>query len=64
MKVSLIEWNWTCGDGCCFEWGYDLYIDGEKIESFPSPDEALEWVLINRFSVVIEKGFEDDESFG
>lgn len=57
MKISLIDWDWECGDGCCVEWGTDLYIDGEKIESFPDEALALEWVLINRFSVVIEKGW-------
>lgn len=59
MKISLIDWDWECGDGCCTEWGVDLYIDGEKIESFPNSDAALEWVLINRFSVVIERGWTD-----
>lgn len=60
MKVSLIDWDWTCGDDCCYEYGVDLYIDGEKIDSFPDSDTALEWVLINRFSVVIEKGWTDE----
>ena len=60
MKVTLLDWDWECGDGCCHEWGTDLYIDGEKIESFPDWDQALEWVLINRFGVVIEKGWTDE----
>ena len=59
MRISLIDWDWECGDGCCQEWGTDLYIDGEKIESFPDETLALEWVLINRFNVVIEKGWTD-----
>lgn len=59
MKVSLIDYHWECGDGCCTEYGTDLYIDGEKIDSFPDETLALEWVLINRFSVVIEHGYED-----
>lgn len=60
MKVSLIDWNWTCGDGCCDEYGVDLYIDEEKVNSFSDQALALKWVLINRFSVVIEEGYEDD----
>lgn len=60
MKIEMVDWSYDCGDGCCYEWGVDLFIDGEKINSFSEQALALKWVLINRFGVVIEEGYEDD----
>ena len=31
MKIKLQEYEHTCGDGCCYTTGYDVFLDGEKI---------------------------------
>lgn len=32
LVIELEEWDHTCGDGCCYTFGTDIYINGEKIE--------------------------------
>lgn len=29
--IELIEWDHTCGDGCCYSWGTELHINGEEV---------------------------------
>lgn len=34
-NVALIEtesWDYTCGDGCCYDYGERLYINGIEVE--------------------------------
>jgi hypothetical protein len=33
MKITLEYYDHTCGDGCCYTTGYDVFLDGEKIGS-------------------------------
>jgi hypothetical protein len=31
LKIKTKSWNYTCGDGCCYTWGTDVFINGKKI---------------------------------
>ena len=31
MIIEFREWDHTCGDGCCYLYGTEIYIDGIKI---------------------------------
>lgn len=31
MEIKLKPYEYTCGDGCCYTTGYDVYLDGEHI---------------------------------
>ena len=26
--IKINHWEWTCGDGCCYDSGSDLYVNG------------------------------------
>jgi hypothetical protein len=48
MRIELVDYEHTCADGCCTTYGYDVYINGEKIGSTNGYD-ALEVVeLLNK----------------
>ncbi len=32
IEILLVDWDHKCGDGCCYEYGVDIYVNGEKIE--------------------------------
>lgn len=34
MKITLKEWDYTCGDGCCYEYGTQILIDGKEVEYY------------------------------
>lgn len=38
MKIELEAYHHTCADGCCYNYGYDVFVDGEKIGSTVGED--------------------------
>jgi hypothetical protein len=32
LLIELEEWDHTCGDGCCYTYGTNIYINGEHLE--------------------------------
>lgn len=32
LVIELREWDHTCGDGCCYTTGTEIFINGEKVE--------------------------------
>ena len=32
VLIELEEWDHTCGDGCCYTYGVNIYINGDQIE--------------------------------
>lgn len=34
MKITLRDWEYTCGDGCCYEYGTQILIDGKEVEHY------------------------------
>jgi hypothetical protein len=33
LLIELKEWDHTCGDGCCYTYGVDIFVNGEQIEN-------------------------------
>ena len=63
LKITLSDWDYTCGDGCCYEWGVSCKINGESIDSiyFTSSNDVangLEAVL-KHLGYEVEIDFED-----
>ena len=50
MKIELDFYVHTCGDGCCTTYGYDVYVDGEKIGSIGEDADELAELLNETFN--------------
>jgi hypothetical protein len=50
MKITLEYYNHTCGDGCCDTYGYDVFVDGEKIGSIGEDAQDLAELLNETFN--------------
>jgi hypothetical protein len=37
VKITLEEWDYTCGDGCCFSYGTKIYLNDKELEH-PDPE--------------------------
>jgi hypothetical protein len=37
VKITLEDWDYTCGDGCCTSYGTKLYLNNKELEH-PNPD--------------------------
>ncbi|MDQ0174408.1 hypothetical protein [Bacillus chungangensis] len=64
LVLTREDWYHNCGDGCCFDFGADLYINDERVEgvdlSDESPEDALEAVLEHLgYEVVWDEGSDD-----
>jgi hypothetical protein len=49
MKITLEYYNHTCADGCCDTYGYDVFLDGEKIGSIGEDAQELAELLNETF---------------
>ena len=49
MKITLEDYHHTCADVCCDTYGYDLFVDGNKIGSFECDDVHRLIELLNGF---------------
>ena len=47
MKIELEAYDHTCADGCCTTYGYDVFVDGEKIGSLDGYDARELAELLN-----------------
>ena len=43
-KISVKDYEWECGDGCCTELGREFYIDGEFV--FRGSCEDSGWLAV------------------
>lgn len=34
LIVRFEEWEHTCGDGCCYNYGVDLFINDKHVSSY------------------------------
>ena len=48
VKIQLKQWDYTCGDKCCYDYGVTLTVDGEECDNQyagDSVEEALKFTL-------------------
>jgi hypothetical protein len=43
--ITRKSYDYTCGDGCCSEYGWTWYVDGENVHSSPCEHNALVAIL-------------------
>lgn len=49
LHIEFEDWDHTCGDGCCYTSGTDIYLNGEKLDEQYADDSK------NALKVVLEK---------
>jgi hypothetical protein len=47
LLIELEEWDHTCNDGCCYDYGVNIFVNGEQIEDEDgsNPHQLLKAVL-------------------
>ena len=45
LNITLNDWTSECSDGCCYDYGTELYVNGEMITT--QADHNLEDTLWN-----------------
>lgn len=62
VKIKVKSWSHTCDDGCCYTWGTDIYVNGEKVSDgeYDSIEGIIKDVL-KRFGVEVEIDLEIED---
>ena len=45
LKIEIEDWDSNCGDGCCYEWGTIVRVNGIEINTTGLADDMLRTVL-------------------
>lgn len=64
IKINIKPYEYECGDGCCYDRGDIIYVNGEQLGDIPygSVENALQLVLSHLgYEVEIEGLNEDGE---
>lgn len=41
LTVRFEPWNHTCFDGCCYDYGTDLFINDKHVSSYAECNQAI-----------------------
>ena len=47
ININLQEWDYTCGDGCCYMYGTKIYVNGQELEEDGHEPHALLYAILN-----------------
>ena len=63
ITITFNEWEHECADGCCYDYGTELYVDGEMITTQAEHNvEDTIWNLLTHlgYNVTIERKFDTE----
>lgn len=64
IRIGLKDWDYTCGDGCCYEWGCSIVINGTEVDSvlFSSSSEMITGIktVLNHLGYEVETYYIDE----
>lgn len=64
MAIQIEHWEYTCGDGCCYDYGVYLFVDGVQVEEpfyFATKADALEYFITSVLGLTVEEIYEDED---
>jgi len=61
IKLTFKDWDYTCGDGCCYEADTELLVNGDSITQYASGTEYLLTSVLEYLGYEVEISYEDDE---
>ncbi|MGD9678165.1 MAG: hypothetical protein AB7V16_07350 [Vulcanibacillus sp.] len=67
LVIKLKPWEYTCSDGCCTEYGLDVFVNDVKVTEYGDQDHILVSSILNHLGYDVEIiGFDEDynESWG
>jgi hypothetical protein len=64
LKIEVVQWTHDCADGCCTDYGIDVFINGEEVSS---RTEDITQILSNvlehlKIDAEIKYTYEDDDA--
>lgn len=64
-QIVLREWHYDCGDRCCYEYGTELYFDGQLLTRHSNATaEELQLIFeALKMPVTVSVEFQNDEPY-
>ena len=44
VKITFTDWDYTCGDKCCYEYGTTISVNGVECENQYSGDDPMQTI--------------------
>lgn len=61
-KIIAREWDYTCGDGCCYEWGVNVWITDDGVET-EYDEPSVEDAILKHLGVSVEWDYTEEVSY-
>ena len=61
IKLTFKDWDYTCGDGCCYDYGTDVFVNGEEVSTHQSNLEQTLRDVLEHLGYEVEIEYEDEE---
>lgn len=61
VDIKLKEYNWTCADGCCSEFGTITVLNGEELPLYNTDVETILWQVLTHlgYDVTVETEYDE-----
>ena len=59
-SISVKNWDYTCGDGCCYDWGVYVTITTQNGVQYKYETPDLETAIEQHFGLEIDYIYEDN----
>jgi len=66
LNIKLVSWDYECADGCCFDFGQDIYLNGKQLNEnhAENNENALIAVLTELgYEVELQNEIENEETY-
>lgn len=60
--IHVNHWHWTCGDGCCDDYGVDIFVNGVEMETrYENLEQNIQEILEHLgYEVEIIRTYEEE----
>lgn len=59
-KIVIQDYHYSCSDGCCDEYGSNLYVNGKEVGTYSEIDENMLEDVLREFGIEAEVKHEYD----
>lgn len=63
VLIETQSWESYCGDGCCYDWGTRLFVNGEELPVSNDIDVDAILSVLKALGIEVVHEWRDDESF-
>jgi hypothetical protein len=60
-EIILSQWDWSCGDGCCDDYGTELFVNGNSVTRYFNGSVDSLQLIFDALGIDVDIKIEQDE---